>query len=158
MLQTCPLIALKDTRVGIDLDVYLHSLLTNSESYEPFVAALGGAPLSLISYIVEDLKNLEHKRIKPVFVLSGLPPARKTRPFQLDDPKTRLRGLAWEAYEEGDVERMQDLLTKSGSLDTSDLIRSVLRAFRQRNVEFIAAPYLASGQVSAKNEEIESLL
>lgn len=149
LVQTCPLSALKDTRIGIELDVYLRTLLTNPVSYEPFVAALGGAPLALISHIENDLRVLERSRIKPVFVLSGLPPARKAKPFQLDDPQTRLRALAWEAYEDGDVERMQDLLSRSGSTDINDMVRSVLRAFRHRNVEFIVAPYLATGQVSS---------
>ncbi|KAK0551471.1 hypothetical protein OC846_002000 [Tilletia horrida] len=79
LLQTCPLAALKDTRLGIDLHLYLSTLLKNPTTAEPFVAALGGAPLALISHIEDDLKILERSRIKPVFVLSGIPPA-ATRP------------------------------------------------------------------------------
>ncbi|KAL9936842.1 hypothetical protein V8E36_004077 [Tilletia maclaganii] len=75
LLQTCPLAALKDTRLGIDLQLYLTTLLRDPEAAEPFVAALGGAPLALIARIEDDLKILERSRIKPVFVLSGIPPA-----------------------------------------------------------------------------------
>ncbi|CAD6938696.1 unnamed protein product [Tilletia controversa] len=75
LLQTCPLTALKDTRLGIDLELYLNTLLKHTRTAEPFVAALGGAPTALISHIEDDLKILERNRIKPVFVLSGITPA-----------------------------------------------------------------------------------
>ncbi|CAO1628748.1 unnamed protein product [Parajaminaea phylloscopi] len=148
LLQSCPLSALKGTRIGIDLDIYLRSVLNHPASYEPFVAALGGAPLALISHIENDLRSLERSSIKPVFVLSGLPPARRARPsFQQDDAKAQLRAQGWEAYEDGDVATMQDMLSASKSTDISDVVKNVLRAFRHRNVEFIIAPYLASGQL-----------
>lgn len=150
LLQTCPLSALKETRIGIDLDIYLQSVLTNPASYEPYVAALGGAPLALITHVENDIRYLERCRIRPVFILSGLPPStrRTQRPSFLDDThKAALRAQAWDAYDEGDVARMQDLLTSSRSTDISEVVRSVLRAFRHRNVEFLVAPYLAGGQM-----------
>ncbi|CAO1618755.1 unnamed protein product [Sympodiomycopsis kandeliae] len=147
LTQSCPLSALADTRIAIELDLYLHKLLTDPATSEPYVAAHGGAPLQLITHIESDLRTLERNRIKPVFVLSGITPVRNTRPFSLDDPKTRLRDLAWDAYESGDVDGMQDLLVRSASTDINDVVRSVLRAFRQRNVEFIVAPYLATAQL-----------
>lgn len=127
--------------------MYLDSLCHNPATAEPFVAALGGAPLALISHIENDLRTLERNRIKPVFVLSGITPVRKTRPFEREDAGGRLRAAAWEAYEEGNVEKMQDLLTQSASTDINDVVRSVLRAFRHRNVEFLVAPYLATAQL-----------
>lgn len=150
LLQTFSLSHLRDTRLGIDLDIYLQSVLTNPASYEPYVAALGGAPLALITHVENDLRYLERSRIKPVFVLSGLPPStRKTqRPSFIDDAhKATLRAQAWDAYDEGDVGKMQELLTSSRSTDFTEVVRSVLRAFRHRNVEFIVAPYLAGGQL-----------
>lgn len=158
LLHSCPLSALKDTRIGIDLDIYLKSVLTNPATYEPFVAALGGSPLALISHIENDLRSLERSRIKPVFVLSGLSPVRKARPsFRQDDAKAKLRSQAWEAYEDGDVAVMQDMLAASRSTDVSDVVKSVLRAFRHRNVEFIVAPYLAGGQVSRAQQSARTI-
>ncbi|KAE8210682.1 hypothetical protein CF327_g5472 [Tilletia walkeri] len=86
LLHTCPLAALKDTRLGIDLQLYLTTLLRNPDTAEPFVAALGGAPLALISHIEDDLKILERSRIKPVFVLSGIPPAATQPPHHHHPP------------------------------------------------------------------------
>ena len=129
--------------------MYIHTILANANTSEPFVAAMGGPPVGLLSKMEGDLRLLERLRIKPVFVLSGLTPATKIKPFMLEDPRVSLRSQAWEYYDEGNTDRMQELLLQSASVDVTDLIRSVLRQFRHRNVEFIVAPYLAGGQVSS---------
>ncbi|PWN53396.1 hypothetical protein IE53DRAFT_324877 [Violaceomyces palustris] len=147
LIQTCPLSALKDTRLGIDVTYYLRQLLSSPASSEPLVAALGGQPLALISHIEHDLRALEKARVKPVFVLNGLPPNKKTRPFSYDDPRPKQRTRAWEAYENGNVDLAHQFLSTSNSLHYPDLYRAILRAFRHRNVEFIVAPYLAVGQL-----------
>ncbi|SPO28323.1 related to MKT1 - retroviral protease signature protein [Ustilago trichophora] len=145
--QTCPLSALKDTRLGIDLSYYLKQLLASPSTSEPLVAALGGAPIALISHIENDLRTLEKARVKPVFILNGIPPNKRARPFSYEDPKVKQRHRAWEAYENGEVDVTHSLLSASNSVHHPDLYRAILRAFRHRNVEFLVAPYLASGQL-----------
>jgi hypothetical protein len=150
-LHTAPLTALRDTRLGIDLTLYLRLLLNSPRTAEPLVAALGGAPLALIAHIEADLRALERARIKPVFVLAGLPPlARRARPFSFaaHDARAEERRRAWSRYEAGDVDAAHRHLSRAGSVREADLIRAVLRAFRHRNVEFLIAPYGADGQVS----------
>jgi hypothetical protein len=149
LLRTLPLSALKETRLGIDLNLYLQTLFSSPITSEPLVTALGGSPLCLILHIENDLRILERAKIKPVFVLGGLQYPRRTRPFAYDDPRVEERRLAWESYEQGDVDGTHMHLSKSNSMQVADVVRSVLRAFRHRNVEFIVAPYLAEGQVSA---------
>lgn len=156
LLRTCPLSALKDTRIGIDLDVYLRSVLSNPATADPFAAALGGMPHALVSHVESDVVNLvKQKQIKPVFVLSGLAPAipKSSKPaFSQEEHKARLRAQAWDAYEEGDVPMMQELLLSSRSIEVNDVVRAVLRMFRHRAVEFLVAPYLANAQVSCPVE------
>lgn len=148
LVHTLPLSALKETRLGINLNLYLETLLSSPSTSEPLVTALGGSPLALISHIENDLRALERARVKPVFVLGGLQPSRRNRPFSFDDPRVEERKTAWESYEKGDVDGTHLHLSRSNSTQVGDLIRAVLRAFRHRNVEFLVAPYLAEGQVS----------
>lgn len=147
LAQTCPLSALKDTRLGIDLSYYLKQLLSSPSTSEPLVAALGGAPIALISHIENDLRALEKARIKPVFILNGIQPNKRQRPFSYEDPRVKQRHRAWEAYENGQVDVTHSLLSASNSMHHPDLYRAILRAFRHRNIEFLVAPYLASGQL-----------
>jgi hypothetical protein len=149
LIQTCPFSVLKDTRLGIDFNVYVRTLLQNPDTSEPFTAAIGGSPLALISQIENDLRSLERARIKPVFVLSGLPPAKPSRPFSFEDLRPIERARAWDLYEKGEVDAATAALNRSNSIGPPDLIRGILRAFKHRSVEFIVAPYLAAGQVSS---------
>lgn len=179
LIQKAPLSALKDTRLGIDLEVYLRGVLSNPATSEPVVAALGGSPLALISHIENDLRSLERSRIKPVFVLSGLPPSpspssnpnpnpsnpsqkNRNQPqqppptvpavaqkyFAEEDWRIHERNKGWESYDKADLESMNQAFARSDSLEILDLVRNVLRALRHRNVEYLVAPYMASGQVS----------
>jgi Temperature dependent protein affecting M2 dsRNA replication len=147
LTHTVPLSTIKDARLGIDLALYLRSLLSSPETSEPYVGALGGSPLALISHIENDLHVLDKAKVKPVFVLGGILPSRRGKPILADDPRTDQRRLAWECYERGDVDGTIRHLGRSGSVQVPDLVRAVLRAFRHRNVEFLVAPYLAEGQL-----------
>lgn len=158
LTQACPLSALKETRLGIDLSYYLKQLLSSPSTSEPLVAALGGAPIALISHIENDLRALEKARVKPVFILNGIPPNKRTRPFSYEDPKVKQRHRAWEAYESGEVDTAHSLLSASNSLHYPDLYRVILRAFRHRNVEFMVAPYLASGQLVSLERHSKSYI
>ncbi|KAH9026363.1 PIN domain-like protein [Lactarius pseudohatsudake] len=120
-LQTLPLNVLTDSRLGIDAAYYLQSLYDSPPSREPLLAATGGLPLSLTTRIESDLRTLEKLRIKPVFVFPGLTPNKRWRHMQRDieqQEACRERNLAW-----------------------------ILRIFRNRNVEFLVAPYVAWAQL-----------
>lgn len=147
LLQDGQLSSLKNTRLGIDLSYYLRQLLSSSQTAEPLVAAIGGQPLALISKIEADLRALEQHRIKPVFVLNGLSPAKRTRPFSYEDRRPGMRKRAWDAYEAGNMALANQNLSASNSVHFPDLYRSVLRMFRHKHIDFIVAPYLATGQL-----------
>ncbi|WFD30808.1 hypothetical protein MSPP1_001832 [Malassezia sp. CBS 17886] len=147
LLQDGALSMLQHTRLGIDLSYYLRQLLSSPATGEPLVAAIGGQPLALIAHIEEDLRVLERHRIKPVFVLNGLSPAKRTRPFSYEDRRPALRQRAWEAYEAGNVDLANQHFSASNSIHFADLYRAVLRMLRHRHVDFIVAPYLATAQL-----------
>jgi hypothetical protein len=149
-LQTLPLDVLSDSRLGIDAAYYLQSLYDSPLSREPLLAATGGLPLGLTTRIESDLRTLEKLRIKPVFVFPGLTPNKRTRHVQRDAEQQdacRDRNLAWSKYESGQEEAATKLFEGRSGLTHWDLWRPVLRIFRNRNVEFLVAPYVAWAQV-----------
>lgn len=144
-----------DTRLGIDAAFYLHQVLETNN--EPFLAATGGVPLALAARVESDLRVLEKLRIKPVFVFPGLQPKKVIRPgvhvtgngmggeYGED---MREKREAWEQYERGMAEQAEALFDGRSGTTHWELWRSVLRMFRNRNVEFLVAPYTAWAQVS----------
>lgn len=147
LLQEESLSALKDTRLGIDLSFYLREVLASPDSAEPLVAAVGGQPLALLSRLEQDLQVMEQHRIKPVLVLHGLSPAKRTRPFSYDDRRPGLRQRAWEAYETGNVALARQHFAASNSVHFADLYRPLLRMCRHRQIDYLTAPYLATAQL-----------
>lgn len=85
--------------------------------------------------------------VKPVFVFSGITPLEKERPFLAEDPRTWRRAQAWEHYEQGRVPQAQAEFGNSNPVVPQDVMRIVLRIFKQRSVEFVVAPYLAWAQL-----------
>lgn len=149
-LQTLPLNVLSDSRLGIDAAYYLQSIYDNPPSREPLLAATGGLPLALTTRIESDLRSLEKLRIKPVFVFPGLTPNKRPRHMQRDveqQEACRDRNLAWSKYESGQEEAATKLFEGRNGLTHWDLWRPVLRIFRNRNVEFLVAPYVAWAQL-----------
>jgi hypothetical protein len=152
--QQCPLSALSGTRLGIDAAHYIKILLSEPDSREPLVAATGGIPLALVHRIEADLRSLESFRIKPVFVFAGLPTSSRPPPKGMDELAKRemnLKNEAWTHYENGEVERAVLTLTqvRGGQwADWRDVVRSILRIFRHRMVEYLVAPYFEFAQVS----------
>lgn len=167
-MQSLPLSTLSDTRLGIDAAFYLSQVLdppaqdTSAGTKEPLLAATGGVPLSLAARVENDLRVLEKLRIKPVFVFPGLLPKKTSRS---QGPPTgpnaanaqvggeyveeiRERREAWELYERGQIEQAETLFEGRSGVTHWELWRSVLRMFRNRNVEFLVAPYTATAQVS----------
>ncbi|KAG8844826.1 hypothetical protein FRB91_002285 [Serendipita sp. 411] len=59
----------------------------------------------------------------------------------------RERREAWELYERGQTEQAETLFEGRSMITHWELWRSVLRMFRNRNVEFLVAPYTAAAQL-----------
>lgn len=64
-----PLEALKNARLGIDVDHYVSRLLTAKR--EQYLDAIGGFPTSLKMYLESDMQVFKDFQITPVFVFSG---------------------------------------------------------------------------------------
>ncbi|WVQ75844.1 hypothetical protein IAR50_005477 [Cryptococcus sp. DSM 104548] len=156
LLQSCPISHLANTRIGIDASYYINHLLTDPATREPLVAATGGIPHSIIQKIENDLRALEHRSIKPVFVFPGLPLAAK-EPVKLPDPKAERENVAkneaWALYDQGEPLLAVDKLNSFNGgnyVDQRDLLRSILRLFRHRFVEYVIAPYSSHAQFADK--------
>lgn len=153
LIQSCPISTLANTRLGIDATHYLNHLLTDPNSREPLVAATGGLPLAIISKIESDLRALERHAIKPVFVFAGLPLASRPPPKGPDikaERENQIKNEAWALYDEGQAYSAVDKLVQFNNgnfVDQRDLLRSIMRLFRHRYVEFVVAPYLGIAQV-----------
>ena len=170
LLQSLPLSTLSDTRLGIDAAFYLSQVLdpppsqdSSAGTKEPLLAATGGVPLSLAARVENDLRVLEKLRIKPVFVFPGLLPKKTSRAHGPSSgpnaansaaaggeyaEEIRERREAWELYERGQIEQAEALFKGRSGTTHWELWRSVLRMFRNRNVEFLVAPYTATAQAS----------
>ncbi|KAL0243618.1 hypothetical protein I308_105585 [Cryptococcus tetragattii IND107] len=152
LIQSCPISTLANTRLGIDATHYLNHLLTDPNSREPLVAATGGLPLAIISKIENDLRALERHAIKPVFVFPGLPLASRPPPKGPDikaERENQIKNEAWALYDEGQAYAAVDKLVQFNNgnfVDQRDLLRSIMRLFRHRYVEFVVAPYLGIAQ------------
>ncbi|ODO07828.1 hypothetical protein I350_03407 [Cryptococcus amylolentus CBS 6273] len=154
LLQSCPISHLANTRIGIDASYYINHLLTDPATREPLVAATGGIPYSIIQKIETDLRALEHRSIKPVFVFAGLPLAAK-EPVKLPDQKAERENVAkneaWALYDQGEPLLAVDKLNSCNGgnyVDQRDLLRSILRLFRHRFVEYVIAPYSSHAQLA----------
>ncbi|WVQ91860.1 hypothetical protein IAS59_005664 [Cryptococcus gattii] len=152
LVQSCPISTLANTRLGIDATHYLNHLLTDPNSREPLVAATGGLPLAIISKIENDLRALERHAIKPVFVFPGLPLASRPPPKGPDikaERENQIKNEAWALYDEGQAYAAVDKLVQFNNgnfVDQRDLLRSIMRLFRHRYVEYVVAPYLGIAQ------------
>ncbi|KAJ7230333.1 XPG I-region protein [Mycena pura] len=148
-LQTLQLSVLADSRLGIDASHYLQQLTDVPPSREPLLAATGGLPLALSQRIESDLRTLEKLRIKPVFVFPGLTPNRRWKPNAGVEhtEACRDRREAWAKYEAGQEDAATKLFEGRSTFQQWDLWRMVLRIFRNRNVEYIIAPYIPWAQL-----------
>jgi hypothetical protein len=153
LASTCPLEALRATRLGIDATHYIKTLLSDPDSREPLVACTGGAPLALAARIEADLRVLDRLQIRPVFIFSGLPLVSRPPPKGIDphERETHVKQDAWNCYESGDVEKaVMTLASVRGGAwtDYRDVLRLVLRQLRHRFVEYLVAPYLEFAQLA----------
>lgn len=153
LASNAPLSALAGTRLGIDVNYYVRTLLSDPDQREPLIASTGGLPLSLANRIESDLRQLDKAGIKPVFVFSGLPlsqrpPTKGSNPLM--DRENVIKNEAWAYYEDGQVDRAVVTLTQVRNgvwVETQDVVRLLLRAFKHRFVEYVMAPYLSHSQV-----------
>ena len=146
LIKEAPLSCLKDTRLGIDANLYVRRVLSSSETKEAFVPALGGVPLALEEHIQRDLRVLETHRIKPIFVFNGLQPPRRERPLSTQDYRPARRQAGWEHYEKSRTDMAVQAFGQV-PMNIADVLRVVHRCFLHRKTEFMTAPYLAWAQV-----------
>ncbi|BEI90327.1 uncharacterized protein CcaverHIS019_0303970 [Cutaneotrichosporon cavernicola] len=154
LTSSAPLSALANTRLGIDVNYYVRTLLSDPDQREPLIASTGGLPLSLANRIESDLRQLDKHNIKPVFVFPGLPLAQRTPPKGPNpqaDRENAVKNEAWAYYEDGQVDRAVIALTQVRNgmwVDMQDVVRLLLRAFKHRFVEYVMAPYLPGAQLA----------
>lgn len=141
-MKEVPLAALANTRLGIDASHYIRRVLDITNC----VSAVGGAP-EITATIHADLQALHDAKIKPVFVFAGITPKERERPFVTEDPRTRRRALAWDNYEHGKVPQAMQEFSNTSPVIPADIVRTVHRLFKQRQVEFVVAPYLPWAQL-----------
>ncbi|GAA5907599.1 hypothetical protein JCM6882_004419 [Rhodosporidiobolus microsporus] len=151
LVKECPLSALSGTRLGVDANHYLRKLLSQREPVDKcdnFTAATGGAPLTLTTQIEKDMHNFRSHGITPVIVFNGINPLEARERPPSDDEHNWRRGRAWEHYENGRVDQSRTEFGASDSILPNDVLRLAQRQLKQRNAEFIVAPYLAWAQLA----------
>lgn len=86
--------------------------------------------------------------ITPVFVFNGFSIRIWERPGYGNADKTKKRRNAWISYEQGKPEEAAHIfLSTSNSSVSIEFLRSIIKYFKQNNVEFFIAPYLSFAQV-----------
>ena len=153
LLQTAPLSSLQNTRLGIDVNHYLRTELSDPEHREPLVVCTGGVPLGLINHIEQHTRILSQNGVTPLFVFGGLPLSYRNgyRGAEVaPDRELAVKNEAWSHYENGNVDKAISVLStvRGGAwTDHKDLTRLMLRLFRHRSTEYVVAPYLEMAQV-----------
>ena len=150
---TAPLSALSGVRLGIDAKHYIEDLLSNPNSKEPYVQAIGGNNLSIPQRIENDMVTFNRHKITPIFIFTGIPTQINGPPrtfTEQDGRDVETRENAWNLYEEGKEAEAVALFSaiRGGSNEWRDCFRSVLRILKSRMIEYIFCPYLEHSQVS----------
>ena len=139
-------------RLGVDAKEYINQLLNHSDSKEPFVQATGGVPQSISQRIENDFKTFTRFKITPVFIFAGLPTQSLGPPktwIQQDGEDSKAREGAFDIYEQGLADEAIATFAKiKGDGEVwRDCFRMVLRAMKNRMIEYIVCPYLEHSQV-----------
>lgn len=103
-LQTSTNLAEFDgTRIAVDADDYLHTLLTNPQTREPLLPALGGLPFALEKHVNGDLTGFAEAGITVVWVFNGLDCASRSQGVVGREGRRAAEGLshAWDIYDSG---------------------------------------------------------
>lgn len=102
-IQTDLLESFKDTRIGFDAEVFINNLLSNTNTREPLLPALGGLPFALTQHIDAELEQLREAKIEPYFMFNGIELACRDRKTLLKDSQKAVKVLesAWDVYDQG---------------------------------------------------------
>lgn len=89
--------------IGIDAEDYLNTLLTNPQTREPLLPALGGLPFALREHIDKDLEQFRKAGIKPYFMFNGLEIGCRDRKTISKESQKAVQILdeAWRVYDQG---------------------------------------------------------
>jgi hypothetical protein len=93
----------RGTRIGIEAEEYLRTILTTTLTREPLLPALGGLPFALQKHVDDGLSNYREAGIEPAFVFSGLQVASKDQAMIGREFKKATKTLdeAWSIYDQG---------------------------------------------------------
>lgn len=89
--------------IGFDAEAYINNLLSNTNTREPLLPALGGLPFALTQHIDAELARLREANITPWFVFNGIEMAPRDRKTLLKEGQKAVKVLetAWEVYDQG---------------------------------------------------------
>ena len=113
--QSTAIATLQDTRLGVDADDYLESLLIEGGPGEPLLPAHGGLPFKLYAKVDEDVRNFQEAGIEPLFVFNGLDLACNDRSTFIKEGQRALDTLneAWRIYDEGRADESVNVFGKA---------------------------------------------
>lgn len=103
LIRNAPLDEFRGTRIGIDAEDYLTSLLVAPNTREPLLPALGGLPFSLQKNVDADLKSFQEAGITPIFIFNGVNIASQDRAAAGKQARKASGTLndAWSIYDSG---------------------------------------------------------
>lgn len=93
----------RKSKIGIDAEDYLSTRLTDAQTREPLLPALGGLPFALRQHVDSDLENFKKAGIEPLFVFNGMDCAFKDRKSIVKESQKAITLLdeAWKVYDQG---------------------------------------------------------
>ncbi|KAI6912685.1 hypothetical protein D0869_08702 [Hortaea werneckii] len=135
------------TRLAIDAEDYLHTLLTNPQTREPLLPALGGLPFALQKHVDESLQGFKDAGIDVVWVFNGLQSESQSGEA-VDEWRKASEGLshAWRVYDEGKGDEAVVAFGKSCTYKTAHITRSLLSHLHDKSQTILVAPYTAAAQ------------
>eukprot|EP01060_Flectonema_neradi_P035874 TRINITY_DN6715_c0_g1_i4.p1 TRINITY_DN6715_c0_g1~~TRINITY_DN6715_c0_g1_i4.p1 ORF type:complete len:730 (+),score=63.20 TRINITY_DN6715_c0_g1_i4:40-2229(+) len=148
LTRTAPLENLRGSRIAIDGQYWLKILAPKID--EPFLAAIGGIPLTMGNVVRNELRKFKNAGIDPVFVFNGLPTTLTQSPIQLvQNPFLHeiydRRESAWKAFHEKKPHRE---LFRGTTAHAAEFQHQLIRVLRSEDVEFFKAPYIAWAQMA----------
>ncbi|KAF7184919.1 Uncharacterized protein HII31_13731 [Pseudocercospora fuligena] len=140
--------------IGFDAEAYINNLLSNANTREPLLPALGGLPFALTQHIDAELARLREANITPWFVFNGIEMAPRDRKTLLKEGQKAVKVLetAWEVYDQG---RGDDAVANFGKIctyRTSHILRFFRYYLHKQGVMTTTAPYSAAAQLNYMDE------
>lgn len=103
--------------VAIEANFFLRRLLEKQDGlpYEGLVAATGGIPYHLRSFIEDDLEKFKNAGVDVIFFFDGLDAGKRFTPFREESKAIEKCARAWEQYDMGlDSEAAQISFRQTG--------------------------------------------